>query len=173
MPQTLDQHAFNIERWHEVSSDPLLSSLDHRVETDCYGHLVMTPPPGLDHGGFQSEIVFLMRTLLPKGKVFTECPVSTNEGVKGLDVAWITSGRLQNARRHNLQVSAPEVCVEILSPSNSRAEIQNKRALYFQSGAEEVWICDLNGKISFFVGDSSGKQSQSTICPDFPAQIEG
>ena len=48
MPETLDQHEFNIERWEEVSSDPLLASLEYRVETNCYGHIVITPAPGLD-----------------------------------------------------------------------------------------------------------------------------
>ena len=45
--------------------------------------------------------------------------------------------------------SAPEICVEILSPSNTQPEINEKRALYFDAGATEVWICNLNGSMSF------------------------
>ena len=44
---------------------------------------------------------------------------------------------------------APEICVEILSPSNSIAEIDQKRALYFDAGAGEVWICNPDGSVSF------------------------
>jgi hypothetical protein len=30
---------------------------------------------------------------------------------------------------------APEICVEIISPSNTESEIQEKQALYFEAGA--------------------------------------
>jgi hypothetical protein len=34
----------------------------------------------------------------------------------------------------------PEICIEILFRSNSAAEIAEKRLLYFDAGAGEVWI---------------------------------
>jgi Uma2 family endonuclease len=37
-----------------------------------------------------------------------------------------------------LLTRAPEICIEILSPSNSAAEIAEKRVLYFDAGAAEV-----------------------------------
>mgnify|MGYP001313879954 CR=1 FL=1 len=39
-------------------------------------------------------------------------------------------------------LAAPEICLEILSPSNSIVEMEMKRALYFEAGAREVWECD-------------------------------
>ena len=36
---------------------------------------------------------------------------------------------------------APEICIEVLSLSNSPAEMNEKRDLYFEAGAHEVWIC--------------------------------
>lgn len=36
----------------------------------------------------------------------------------------------------------PEVLVEVLSPSNSKAEIAYKKLIYFETGAEQVWIVD-------------------------------
>ena len=35
---------------------------------------------------------------------------------------------------------APDLCVEIVSPSNSRKEIEAKIGAYLGSGAHEVWI---------------------------------
>jgi Uma2 family endonuclease len=35
---------------------------------------------------------------------------------------------------------APELAVEVVSPSNSAAELARKRRLYFAAGAEQVWI---------------------------------
>jgi Uma2 family endonuclease len=64
---------------------------------------------------------------------------------------------------------APDVCVEVLSPSNSAREIQDKTAAYFAVGVREVWICDRDGKMSFH--SPEGPRQRSAICPDFPREI--
>ena len=64
---------------------------------------------------------------------------------------------------------APEICVEILSPSNSEAEMKEKRALYFEAGAVEVWECDQDGVMTFYL--ESGVMEQSGIAPDFPKRM--
>jgi Uma2 family endonuclease len=63
---------------------------------------------------------------------------------------------------------APEICVEVLSPSNSKPEMEEKRALYFEAGAQEVWICGLDGKMEFYTADLS---AASRLCPMFPGQL--
>ncbi len=45
---------------------------------------------------------------------------------------------------------APEVCVEVMSEPNTEAEMQEKRMLYREIGAEAVWIVDEDGEIRFF-----------------------
>jgi hypothetical protein len=48
--------------------------------------------------------------------------------------------------------------------------IAARRALYFDAGAIEVWICNLDGSMSFF----SGVHHQipaSSLCPAFPHSI--
>ena len=37
---------------------------------------------------------------------------------------------------------APEIVVEVLSPSNSQAEMAFKRWKYFDAGTEQFWIAD-------------------------------
>jgi Uma2 family endonuclease len=64
----------------------------------------------------------------------------------------------------------PEICVEIVFPSNSRSEITEKRALYFDAGAAEVWVCALDGSISFFISPHQ-QLPASSICPPFPVHI--
>jgi len=169
LPVVTDQHAFNLERWEEVCADPVLAAVEGRVETDRYGKLVMTPPPGFDHGDRQFGIGKVLDRLLRAGKVLTECPVSTSDGVKGVDVVWISRDRIAEARRGNILVKAPEICVEVISPSNTRREIDEKKALYFEAGADEVWICDRHGKMFFYAPDTS--LNESVICPEFPMQI--
>ncbi len=168
-----DCHAFNTARWEELLADPVLAALDHRIETDRHGHILMSPPPGVDHGGWQADACFRLRSLLPHGKVLTECPISTSEGVKAADVVWISRPRLAGGRRKNLLVIAPEICVEVLSPTNRRGEIEEKKRLYFEGGAAEVWVVGLMGRVSFFLAAAPGiAAGQSEWCPEFPAVLD-
>jgi Uma2 family endonuclease len=67
-------------------------------------------------------------------------------------------------------LTAPEICIEVLSPGNTRAEIDQKRVLYFAAGAREVWICDRKNKISFY--GPAGLLERSRLCPDFPSRLD-
>ncbi|MBV8215238.1 MAG: hypothetical protein JOZ08_18675 [Verrucomicrobia bacterium] len=58
-----------------------------------------------------------------------------------------------------------------MSPSNTKEELLEKGALYFEAGAKEVWICDLLGHIEMF-NASSNRIAESLIYPAFPLQIE-
>ena len=44
-----------------------------------------------------------------------------------------------------------------------------KRSLYFEPGAQEVWICDLNGQMFFY--NSQGQLMQSKLVAGFPNKI--
>jgi Uma2 family endonuclease len=165
------QTEFNIERWRELGADPDLARLPYRIETDRHGHILMSPPPAPAHGDQQSEIVYLLKTLLPQGRVVAECPLSTSDGVKAIDVAWLTLERRQEVRSAICLIKAPEICVEVLSPSNTPEEISEKIALYFQAGAQEVWICD-RGTLRFHFPVTPETRPSSELCPTFPPQIE-
>jgi Uma2 family endonuclease len=170
LPDLNSQTEFNLTRWEQVLADPTLAILPYRIETDQHGHILMSPPPAPLHGQRQIQIGVLLHQLLPAGKIVSECPLSTAGGVKAIDVAWLAPGRPENISQLTLFEHAPEICVEIVSPSNSRSEISEKRALYFDAGAAEVWVCALDGSISFFV--SPNQQSPaSSISTDFPVRI--
>jgi hypothetical protein len=46
--------------------------------------------------------------------------------------------------------------------------MEEKLALYFEAGAQEVWICGLDGKMEFYTADLS---AASRLCPIFPGQL--
>jgi Uma2 family endonuclease len=175
LPAQENQTEFNLRRWSELVSDTDLgrhfARFAGRIETDRHGHIIMYPPPGYSHGSYQSEIAHLLRTLLPQGRVATECPLSTADGVKAADVTWISRARLAAIGENVCLTKAPEICVEVLSPSNTRVEMAEKKALYFAAGAREVWFCDNEGRMTFFVGATSRGQKSSKFCPDFPREI--
>ena len=157
--------------WEEVVADPDLQHLRYKIETNELGQIVMSPPPSYFHQESESEIVFLLRTLLPDGKAVQECPVKTPGGTKVADAAWISRERRrqQGPRRAALTI-APEICVEVVSPSNTLGELLARRDLYFAAGALEFWICDEDGGMTFF--NAAGELERSGLCPEFPRKLE-
>jgi Uma2 family endonuclease len=111
--------------------------------------------------------------LLEGGEIIEECPVQTTEGVRVADVTWMSRRLWQMHRKATVLAVAPEICVEIVSPSNSREEMREKMALYFAKGAQEVWLCDEEGRMVFFTALSApAPVAKSVLCPDFPPQID-
>lgn len=172
LPEVSDQHTFNHRRWDEIleSGEAALYE-NQRVETDRYGHLVLSPWAAAKHGIYQGRALWLLQTMLPNGIGITECPVSTSDGVKLVDVAWMSRERYEPMREFKVFEKAPEICIEILSPSNTRAEMEEKRDLYFEIGCLEFWTVGATGKVRFF-GAGGVELDGSELCPGFPGQIE-
>lgn len=99
-----------------------------------------------------------------------ECPLQTSEGVKAIDAVWVSEERRKSRPNHPCYLIAPEICIEVVSPSNSQEELNERRRLFFEKGAIEVWLCDEEGQMSFF--DPAGLLERSKICPEFPRKIE-
>jgi Uma2 family endonuclease len=171
IPSVSDQEAFNLARWEEICADPVLAKFEFRVESDAYGNPIMSPPPAFSHGSYQFDIGCHLRRLLPRGKVATECPISTNEGIRAADVVWISAARQAVSLKQNVLTIAPEICVEVLSPRNTHGEMDAKKRLYFSAGADEVWFCDLQGRMFFFTKAEPSAPGQSLVCPGFPEAI--
>ena len=164
-----EQTALNLRRWDEVLADPELRKLPGRVETDRHGRIIMSPPPAPNHGKMQFRIGTLLEKLMPPGHIVTECPVSTADGVKGVDVAWASSQSWGEVGNRACFIRCPEICVEVASPSNSEEELREKMALYFNAGAKEVWFCSVIGEMSFHQPEKA--LARSELCPDFPTRI--
>ncbi len=156
--------------WEEICDDPILAELPYKIESDEWGNIVMSPPPGADHSDYQGEILLTLARLLPKGYARPEYPLRTNKGVKGIDVVWVSSERRkQKPEKSNVHLLAPEICIEVFSPKNTVAEIDEKMRLYFERGAQECWTCDGQGVMNFY--DPAGSIKRSKLCPKFPARI--
>jgi len=172
LPPHKARTAFNLRRWAELLADRELAKVEGRIETDRHGHIIMSPPPAPSHGSFQSEIGHLLRSLMDAGRVLTECPISTADGVKAADVAWASPERMRQLGEQVCFSHAPDICVEVMSPSNTEAEIQEKMALYFDAGAKEVWLCARGGAMSFFSQGPARPMRASKMCSQFPKRVE-
>jgi Uma2 family endonuclease len=169
LPLHEKQRAFNLRRWAELLADRELTRIEGRIETDRHGHIIMSPPPAPGHGSFQAETARLLGNLMTAGRVLAECPISTADGVKAADVAWASPECVAELGEKVCFPRAPEICVEVLSPSNTDAEIQEKIRLYFDAGAREVWLCKFGGGMSF-LGPKA--MPRSALCPQFPIQVQ-
>lgn len=167
-----EQHALNRQVWEQLVNDPALAEAIEKVETDRDGNLIMSPPPKKPHPRRANRIAKLLDQLLPAGFWQVDDTVSTPEGVKVPDVSWYGRERAaaSDAEKDEiLSTVAPDLCVEVLSPSNTARGLRKKMEAYFAVGVREVWICDRKGKMSFY-----GPQRAldcSAICPAFPDQI--
>ena len=150
-------------QWSEVINNPLLQDLPFKIELNKFGNILMSPASN-QHGRIQVQISINLNNKLPKGEVITECSIDTSEGVKVADVVWASDEFINRFAYKTPYPKAPEICVEIVSPSNSKEEISCKVDLYLAKGAHEVWIVYEDGKIHTFT--HTGAIEKSHIAPN-------
>lgn len=155
--------------WNDVLADRSLQNLPYKIELNQFGQILMSPATNF-HGLYQGEIAFLLKTLKTEGFVNTECSIDTTLGTKVADVAWLSNTFFKKYAKETPFPVAPDLCIEIVSRSNSKLEMQTKIDLYLAKGAQEVWLCTLKGKVTFY--NHSGVMEQSNLFPDFPIEID-
>lgn len=155
--------------WQEVIAHPSLQNLPFKIELNERGQVIMSPTK-VWHSVYQAEIALLLKTLMKIGKVLTECAIETSIGVKVADVAWTSVKRFKIVKDEIACSVAPEICVEVISASNTKGEMDEKRRLYFETGAKEAWLCDEYGLMTFYSPEA--KLKRSILCPSFPIRVK-
>ena len=112
------------------------------------------------HARLQGYLAREFGRQLDHGEVLTECPILTSIGVRVPDVAWASPDFIAAHGETTPFPQAPEICVEIVSPSNSDEEMRNKTRAYLAAGAREVWVISEDGAVRYF--DSTGERAAST-----------
>ncbi|HXS79541.1 MAG TPA: Uma2 family endonuclease [Gammaproteobacteria bacterium] len=127
------------ERWRQMIDDPLLAAIPYKVELNEKGAIEVSPASNR-HGILQAFVASELRRRLADGTTITECSIETQIGVRVPDVAWASADFIA---RHGVTTpfaAAPEICIEILSPSNTAPQMSEKAAAYLEAGASEVWL---------------------------------
>jgi Uma2 family endonuclease len=145
-------------RWAELCHDPRWHDLGGKIELNGMGVIEMSPA-GNRHGILQLAVGRALGEQLPSGTAMVECSVLTNDGVRVPDVAWASAAFMGRHGQVTPFPSAPEICVEVRSPSNTDAEMEFKTRLYLEAGAVEVWIVADSGALQIF--DAQGTQATS------------
>ena len=145
--------------WASAINNPFLKDLPFKIELDKWGKILMSPASN-NHGSLQFETGVKIRdSKKGKGKVITECSIQTSQGVRVADVAWASDSFIEKFEFETPYRRAPEICVEIVSPSNSQGEIDEKIELYLSKGAHEVWIVSEDGQTRYYTYEGEIEES--------------
>jgi Uma2 family endonuclease len=155
-------------RWQDVIEHPSLQDLPFKIELNEYGKIEMSPASNR-HGRLQAKLSLLLAEHGSAGELYLECSIDTRKGVKVADVAWSSPEFFAEYGETTPLPVAPEICIEIVSPSNSTVEMNEKIDLYLAKGAKEVWLCDDEGNIT--IHTPKGMQEHSAILETFPSNI--
>jgi Uma2 family endonuclease len=139
-------------------------------ETNAQGQIIMTPVD-YDHSNRVMRLDRLLARIAPDWNTGAELGIETRDGIKAPDLV-IASAEYDARHRGKpgYATEAPEICVEIMSRSNSWPEMREKMRLYFEVGAREVWIVDTDGRISFFAPGSEAMEGSQLIV-EMPGSI--
>lgn len=122
------------------------------------------------HVIFKARIIALLNRLCPKSLAVSGFPLNTSGDAEVVDVGLLETSQISALKGNITSAIAPKICIEVLSSSNTRAEMSHKKTLYFEKDAEEFWVCDQLGKMSFY--DQSGELGASGLVGGFPSQVE-
>ena len=115
------------------------------------GELILVASPNMDHQTVSLRMVVRMNAFVEEndlGRVF-HAPFDvlfTDTDVAQPDLLFVSKERESILTPANIQ-GAPDLIVEILSPSSSRRDWHNKRELYARHGVTEYWIIDPANRI--------------------------
>lgn len=125
------------ERYRALCNDPCYANVPGKIELDLWGRMVMSPASNY-HSAVQTALASRLAAM--GGRAFVEASVVTTAGVLVADVAWASNEFMRARGFETPYTQSPELCVEVVSPSNSRKELREKVAGYLEAGAREVWI---------------------------------
>jgi Uma2 family endonuclease len=113
------------------------------------GEMVMMSPSGFAHGLIVANITFLLEKFIRASKLGRITGAETGfivrrdpDSVLAPDVAFVNADRLKEQHPGGFFDGAPDLAVEVLSPSDRASEVQAKIHAWLEAGCRSVWIVD-------------------------------
>ena len=114
------------------------------------GELLMVPSPTFEHQDISANLVFALAKFVREhklGKVL-HAPLDVvldDENVVQPDIIFISKARSQIIHKEAIK-GAPDLVIEILSPSTRERDRTVKKKLYARAGVAEYWLVDLESE---------------------------
>jgi Uma2 family endonuclease len=113
------------------------------------GRVIPLSPPKRKHGILVARLAARLSTFVEArklGAVVAESGMLTARGpdsVRGPDVSFISTARLAKSdETHGYSDVPPELCIEVVSPSDTWSELSEKVGEYLAAGVDVVWVVD-------------------------------
>jgi len=117
------------------------------------GELVMSPKNNFQHGNITSRLFLALGNHVQQNRLGVVLDSSTgfwmkNRNCRAPDISFVSTDRLSGwkASAQHFFAGAPDLAVEILSPNNTRAEIDARLKDFFESGTRLAWVIDPNAE---------------------------
>jgi Uma2 family endonuclease len=129
-----------VEEFRKLPEDsgPVYHELRH-------GELVAVTRPKLKHHLIQSRLCDQLKAVAPAHSfvayelAFRAVP---EYDLRVADVAYVCPERFAQTDPNDYLQGAPDIVVEILSPSNSAVEMNEREKLCLENGSKEFWVAD-------------------------------
>jgi Uma2 family endonuclease len=123
---------------------------DLRIERNAQGELIIMSPTGGETGERNAEITMQLRVWAKRDGTGATFDSSTgfrlpNGGVRSPDASWVRRTRLDQLtaeQRSGFIPLCPDFVIELRSPSDNLADLQDKMQEYIDNGAELGWLID-------------------------------
>ena len=137
-----------------AAAEPLLMTVDEYrqlpdredvIQELHWGMVVTLSRPKMKHAKLQLRLVDLLRPkaghlgIIAAEVAFRALP---EYDLRGVDVAYVSQRRWDATDDDDNLRGSPELVIEVLSPSNTKAEIREKAVLCLSSGTQEFWVVD-------------------------------
>ena len=133
-------HLITVEEFRQLPEP----SGDYTYELH-HGELIPVTRPKLKHYILQSRLRDLLRSKAPLGGfvdiefAFRALP---EHDLRVADVAFVSAERWAKADPEDNLHGAPDLVIEVLSPSNTAREMYEKEYLCLTHGSQEFWVVD-------------------------------
>lgn len=135
-----------------ITAQQLFEMPGHERFELVQGELVPMSPPGFDHGCIVLDIAATLREFVQSrklGLVAVEagfCVSHDPDTVRSPDVAFVRAERIPSGGVRAFFQGAPDLAVEVISPSDRSSEVIAKAHEWLQSGCIAVWVIDPEAK---------------------------
>jgi Uma2 family endonuclease len=146
-----------VETPNKIWTETELQALpeDGSIHEVVDGQLVMSQKNNFQHGDIASRLFLALGNHAQQHRLGLVLDSSTgfwmrNRNCRAPDISFICRQRVKalgfKPSTQSFFPGAPDLAVEILSPGNTRGEIDGRLKDFFESGARLVWIVDPNAR---------------------------
>ncbi len=113
------------------------------------GEIVHMAPAGAEHGDYGAELLRVVANHVKQhrlGKVYTAetgFTIARNpDTTRAPDVAFVRNERVPKSPRRGFFDGAPDLAIEVVSPSDTHSELAAKVLDWLAAGTTSVWVVD-------------------------------